>query len=162
MCFGGIPYALAAAAPSAYYERALSARPQSSPLGAYRVNIINLSAKSMDRTTVITLIVNSIATILTTIVVTRISLGKRIFLVPSAAKSFIRDHGFTIFALLMVALNGYVVIDFLSEVGPPTRLQVATIPINVFNILLYPLAFVAVIAKKRKNASKQTDFNRSA
>ena len=104
----------------------------------------------MDRASIVTLLVNALATIATTWVVARISLGKPVFSLHPSARSLFQKHWFTLFALAMIALNAYYVIKFLAVSGPPNRLEVIIVPINVLNVFAYIFFLAVEITRSRK------------
>jgi len=104
----------------------------------------------MDKTSLITLLANAAVTILTTVIVTRISSGKPAFVSSSAIKSVARKYGALAFAFLGLALNAYAVVSFLTNGKPITKLHVVVTPINTVGALMFAFAIAGLLASRKK------------
>jgi hypothetical protein len=104
----------------------------------------------MDKSSLITLLANAAVTILTTIIVTRISLGKPAFVSGATVKSVIRRYGALLFSAFGLLINSYAVINFLFSGKPITKFDVLFIPINAAGAILFAIAVIELVTRRAK------------
>jgi hypothetical protein len=104
----------------------------------------------MDKTSLITLLANAAVTILTTVVVTRISLEKQVFASGVTIKSVARKYGALAFQVFGLVLNTYAVVEFLTNGKPITKFNVVSIPINMAGELGFALGIAGLLVVRKK------------
>ncbi len=104
----------------------------------------------MDKTSLITLLANATVTILTTVIVTRISLGKSAFVSGATIKSVSRKYGALAFQVFGLVLNTYAVVGFLTNGRPITKLNVLLVPINTAGALMFAFGIVGLLTARKK------------
>jgi hypothetical protein len=105
----------------------------------------------MDKTSLITLFANAAVTILTTVIVTRISLGKPVLASGATIKSVARKYGALAFQVFGLVLNTYAVVEFLTNGKPITKVNVLSVPINMAGALMFALGIVGFLAVRKKS-----------
>ena len=96
-----------------------------------------------------TLLVNSAATIATTYVVTRLSMGKPVFFSRDTVVSAFKRYSLLVFSACFLVLSIYVVVAFLRSDLPLKKSDIVFIPLNVLNILMYGVIFFVGLARAR-------------
>jgi hypothetical protein len=104
----------------------------------------------MDTTSLITLLANAAVTILTTVIVTRISLGKPAFFSSATIKSVARKYGAVAFAAFGLILNTYAVIGFLTNGKLITKINVVFTPINAAGAVMFAFMIAGLLASRKK------------
>ena len=104
----------------------------------------------MDKTSLITLLANAAVTILTTVIVTRISLGKPTFISGSTIKSVARKYGALVFQFFGCAINTYAVVSFLTNGSPITKFNILFVPINTAGALMFAFGILGLLFDRRK------------
>src|SRR6185312_8274752 len=105
----------------------------------------------MDNTSLSTVLINAVATIVTTYVVTRLSLGKPVFFSRNAVVSVLRRYFLLVFSACFLIFSVYHIVNFLGSDRPITRSDVVFIPLSVINALMYSVMLLAGIARAGRN-----------
>jgi hypothetical protein len=106
----------------------------------------------MDKSALITLLANAAVTILTTVIVTRITLGKPAFVSGSSIKSALRRYGSLLFAAFGLLINTYAVIRFMTNGLAIRKFDVLFIPINTAGAIMFAVSIVGLLAVCRARA----------
>lgn len=104
----------------------------------------------MDKTTVITVLFNSIATIITTAIVVRISLGKPVIFFGESARNFFQRYWFVGVGAFIFIVNIAAVVNFLFYKETVSRTDIVFMPISTLAILIYPFLIAEAFRQARK------------
>lgn len=106
----------------------------------------------MDRASLITIVINAVATIVTTYVVTRISLGKPVFIFSDSFKNAAQRYWLPLASMAIVIMQIYVIGSFLANDKPISKLDVVRMPVHVLALLTYGI--VALVEVSRTKSKK--------